>query len=196
MTHYVIYLPGVGDHRNGDVQKMAIQRWRKFSLDPYFWMMGWSNSESYKNKFNKILKFIDELTEQHHKVSLVGVSAGASMAMNIYHARSSKVNAAIFICGKINNPQTLGTNYKSRNPALLQSVSISAKYAKQLSIKDKAKMLTINPIFDGVVDRDDAVITGVRNKIIFSVWHPLSIYLAITLYKRISIKFLKSKALQ
>jgi predicted peptidase len=196
MSHHVIYLPGVGDHKNSPIQTKALEKWRKFGLEPHFQLINWNSSESFESKLGQIIKIVDELSSQNHTISLVGASAGASMAMNIYSARKGKISAVVLICGKINRPETLGVNYKTQNPALLDSVTASAKNAKNLNDQDKAKMLTILPIFDEIVAKSDGVIPGVKNKTLFSVTHGPSIGLALTLYKQIAINFIKSKSVQ
>jgi hypothetical protein len=102
----------------------------------------------------------------------------------------------VFISGKINRPETLGDNYKSKNPSLLPCVKASAKVAAELTKEDKKKMLTIFSFFDGTVSKADAKITGVKNKTLPVILHPVCIYLSLTLFRRISINFIKSKSVQ
>jgi len=194
MANHVVYLPGVGDHNNSHIQIKAVKKWRKYGLETHFHQINWNDNESFDNKLNKILKIIDELYDASQAVSIVGVSAGASMAMNVYEARKDKIRALVFICGKINNPETLGEDYKIRNPRLFESVSSSSKAVRRLNKDDKSKMLTVQPIYDGTVAMDDGRITGARHKVLFSALHAVSIYLAITLYRKVSINFIKSKA--
>ena len=195
MAHYVIYLPGVGDHTNAPFQIKALERWHKLGLEPSLQAIGWSNNVSYEAKLNRILKAVDDLAS-HHLVSLVGASAGASMAVNVYAVRRAKIHKVALICGKVNNPQTLGDNYKNKYPALLGSVTASNKNAKKLSAADKKKMLTVVPIFDGTVLRSDSIIPGVKNRTIPFILHGISIGAAITIFKRHIINFLKAKAVQ
>jgi dienelactone hydrolase len=158
--------------------------------------MNWHGSEPYKARLQKILKLIDKLLREGNQVSLVGASAGASMAMNVYGARKVKISSVVFIAGKINRPETLGDNYKSKNPSLLPCVKESAKVAAELTKEDKKKMLTIFSFFDGTVSKADAKITGVKNKTLPVILHPVCIYLSLTLFRRISINFIKSKSVQ
>jgi len=196
MAYHVIYLPGVNDQKNAPIQIKALGKWRKFSLEPHFEYLGWNQSEPYQEKLNKILKMVDSLTATGQAISIIGVSAGASLAVNLFTERKDKITAVVLICGKINNPQTLGDNYKKQNPALLDCVSASDQNAKALQPQDKQKMLTIRPLFDGTVAKSDSVIAGVKNQNILSLLHAPSIYLALTLYKRFTINFLKSQELK
>jgi pimeloyl-ACP methyl ester carboxylesterase len=190
MAHHVIYLPGVGDHKNAPFQIRALKKWNKFDLVTHFQLIRWNNSESYELKLKKVISLLDKLYSQNHTISLVGASAGASLAMNVYANRRNKIKAVVLICAKINNPQTLGQKYKTNYPALLDCVKASSQAVKNLKPSDKQKMLTINPLYDGVVARADCNITGVKNKIIIAAIHGISIGLAISLYKRTIIKFI------
>ena len=196
MGHHVIYLPGLSDHTNGHIQEKALIKWRKYNLEPHFVYINWHNNESFDQKLNKVIKLVDELSAENHKVSIVAASAGCSMAINVYSARADKISSVIFICGKLRNPNTIGDNYKKQNPSFLDAVTSSDKLVKKLSNSDKDKMLTLRPIVDETVTKGDGTIEGVKNKIIFSVEHALSIVLAISLYKRTAINFIKSKSVQ
>jgi pimeloyl-ACP methyl ester carboxylesterase len=198
MAHHVIYLPGVSDHTNGQTQVKALEKWRKYGIEPHFIQINWYDNETFANKLSRVVQVIDKLSLSGQTVSLMGASAGASMALNVYatYKHKDKISCMVLVCGKINNPQTLGINYKSKNPALLESVTSSAKAARNLAAADKAKIITINPIFDGTVAVADSRIEGVENKTLISFLHPASIYLSLTLYKKISINFIKSRSVQ
>jgi hypothetical protein len=58
------------------------------------------------------------------------------------------------------------------------------------------KMLTLRPLYDETVKKSDSTIPGVKDRKLFAVEHVLSIILAISLYKRISINFIKAKSVQ
>jgi predicted peptidase len=195
MNHYVIYFPGLGDHKNFQIQTKALEKWHKFGLDPKFHHIGWNDNESYKIKLSKAVRTIDKIPSSHI-VSIVACSAGASMAMNVYAERKSRISAAVFICGKINNPDAIMEWRKKQNPSLLDCVTASSKNAKELKPADKQKMLVIQPVFDGVVTKNDGRIPLVKHKTIFAFFHSVAIYLSLTLYKRASINFLKAKAVQ
>jgi len=196
LMQHIIYLPGVGDHKNSKIQIRALKKWKRRGIDTHFHHIYWNDEDSFKDKLNAVLSLIDELYDKDSSVSIVGVSAGASMAMNAYIERKNKISAVIFICGKIKNSQTLGDDYKKRNPRLFESVSASEKAILKLTNADKAKMLTVQPIYDGTVAIDDGRINGVKHTTIFALLHPIAIILSITIYKRLSINFIKSKSVQ
>jgi predicted alpha/beta hydrolase family esterase len=197
MAHHIIYLPGLGDHANAQVQIKFLEKWRKKdNLEPHFVHINWNDNEVFADKLNKVIKLVDELSAQNGTVSIVAASAGCSMAISAYCSRKDKINRVILICGKIRNPGTINSNRKSKNPSLMDAVTASDSLVNELSINDKAKMLTLRPVVDETVTKSDGTIPGVKDKILFSIEHGLSIILAISLYKKIAINFIKSKSVQ
>lgn len=99
MAYHAIYIPGLGDNRTYG-QNIAIQLWRLFGITPHYFPLGWDGKEGYESKQKRLIQKIELLTKYGDTVSLVGVSAGASAALNTY-VQSDKVLKTIFICGKI-----------------------------------------------------------------------------------------------
>jgi predicted alpha/beta hydrolase family esterase len=196
MAQHIIYLPGLGDHTNAQIQIRYLAKWRKYNLETHFAHINWHDNEKFEDKLNRVIKLVDEFSNQSGTVSLVAASAGCSMAINVYCARKSKISSVVLICGKIRNPGAIISTRKSNNPSLQDSVILSDSLVNKLSNNDKAKMLTVRPLIDETVNKSDGTINGVKNKIIFSVEHALSIILAISLYKKIAINFIKSKSVQ
>jgi predicted peptidase len=193
MAHHVIYLPGFGDTNNSQIQVKLLNKWQKFDLQPHFQYIQWSSNETFEAKFKRILGVVDELIKQKHTVSIIGVSAGATMAINVYSARKENIAKVVFICGKINNPENVRTYYFQKNPAFKQSLRHAAANLQKLDDKDRSKMLSIHPIYDEVVYVRDATLYGAKNKTIFSIEHSLSILLALSLYRKVAINFLKTE---
>jgi predicted peptidase len=170
----------------------VISRWNKRGIVPIFQEIGWANDEPYESKFERITKNIDKLIKQGHKVSLVGVSAGATMAINVYSAKKSKIAKVVFICGKINRPEKVREAYFNKNPAFKKSLEAAAINLQKLDKTDRAKMLSLHPIVDGVVAVRDTHLHGAKNKTVFSAGHAFTILLVLSLYKRMVINFIKA----
>jgi hypothetical protein len=191
MAHYVIYLPGIGDLKNGSLQAKLIIKWQKLGVIPQFQQIGWANDEPYESKFERILKNIDELIKQGHEISLVGVSASATMAINVYSVRKDKISRVVFICGKINHPEKVGETYFKNNPAFKKSLEVAATNLQKLGDLDRRKMLSLHPVFDETVAVKDTYLPGAKNKTLFSFGHAATILLVLSLYKRTVINFIK-----
>jgi pimeloyl-ACP methyl ester carboxylesterase len=196
MAHYIIYFPGLGDDSTGSIQQKAIKKWQKYGISTYYLPMHWQSEETYSTKLERALRVVDELGSAGHQISLVGASAGASMAMNTFASRKDKIISAVFISGKINRPRTMGSKYTAPNPALMPCVEASSKAVAELTKDDKQKMLILYPLYDGTVTKDDSFIPGVKVNRVVSMLHSISIYMCLTIFKIISINFIKSKSVQ
>src|SRR6478752_6076210 len=97
--HCVIYIPGLGDQRTQG-QMLALRLWRRPGLYVEMFVMHWYDSEPYQDKFERLLKVVDRHLEAGETVSLVGASAGASVALNAFADRQEKVNGLVGLCGK------------------------------------------------------------------------------------------------
>jgi len=72
-----------------------------------------------------------------------------------------------------------------------QSVLMAEKAQRSLSASDRKKILTVRPLFDEVVPPSTVPILGARNDVVPSVEHVVSIVLAMTLFRRIIIEFIR-----
>ena len=153
--------------------------------------VGWADGEAFTPKLARISKLVDELYSQGNAVSLVGISAGGGAALNAYMERRDKITGVVFICGKIIGFSNVNPNYFKANPAFRESLLLTQQNLEKLNAKDKAKMLSIHPIFDETVPVAVTKIPGVKSRLMPTVLHIPSIFLAITVYKRLFINFLK-----
>jgi dienelactone hydrolase len=156
MARHVIYIPGLGDYRNYG-QPFALNLWRVFGVKAHYLAIKWQSDESFGEKLEKILAKIDRLEKDYGSVSLVGVSAGASAVLNAYADRPNVKNV-VCICGKINNPQTIGQKVYKINPPFEESVYLLQKILKKLSSPQRARILSIHPVKDIVVPPKDTLI--------------------------------------
>lgn len=173
-------MPGLGDAK-AFMQPNVLRAWRLYGLHVHYFPLGWADKEAFEPKLKRILSKIDELTAQDKKVALIGISAGASAVINAYVERKDKISSLVYICGKIQNPQTVHERTFQQNPAFKDSMKMLENSLGQLSESDKQKMLSMRPISDSTVPVADTKLHGVREKVIFSFGHLLSIAVAITL---------------
>ncbi len=175
----VIYLPGIGDHRPWGQDKI-IKTWRLFGLDTSFVPVGWDDNESFNTKVQRLVKKIDKLTKNSDKIVIVGVSAGASAALNTYMLDKDKISAVVFICGKLRGSKDVNPRYYIRSPAFKESLLASEKNIQRLKTADRAKMLCLKSNHDGLVPARDSQIEGSVVKTIPAIGHLPSIFFAIT----------------
>lgn len=189
MSQQVIYLTGLGDHSWDKLVKI----WRVFGLKVHYFPIGWSNSEPFSLKLQHICSLIDKLTKDGGKVAIIGVSAGASAAVNAYMERRSQVSAVMFICGKLRGFQAVNRRYFDHNPAFEDSLRASENHVKGLKAEDKTKMLCLKSAHDGLVPANDSVIEGANIKTIPAVGHLPSIFAAIVFGGPTIARFISSR---
>jgi pimeloyl-ACP methyl ester carboxylesterase len=191
VTHHIIYIPGLGDHKP-DIQLRFLKRWSRYGVETHFQQVNWYDDEPFESKLKRVLDSIDKFASQG-QVSLIGVSAGASLALAAYSARTQQVNSVVYICGKLQNPGGVNESYFQKNPAFRKSVFSAPGNIDNLSKGDKAKMLTIHAFKDTVIPTRDSKIPGVHDKTIPAIGHVFSIFLALTLYAKSTTNFMKQQ---
>lgn len=193
MAHHILYIPGFGDH-NSTTQLKILKKWNKFGVKTHFITINWADNEPFEAKLGRVLEQIDELNKPGNKISLVGVSAGGSMAINAYMTRKDKISGVVFICAKLRNPEGVNASYFRKNPAFRKSVFMAGANVDKLTESDKAKMMTIHSFFDGLIPLRDSQIPSVKNQTLPVLFHVPTIFFATTLFKRTTISFLKTRA--
>jgi len=189
--HAIIYIPGIGDHRVGP-QKTIVRAWRLYGVQTYVQPIGWGSSEPFGPKLRQLLARIDELKSAGSLVSLVGVSAGASAALNAYARRQNSVHSVVCIGGKIQNAQNINPSYFKRNPSFKGSIDMLPGSLNNLDKGDRARILSIHPLFDELVPVRDTKIDGSHSKTVPVVGHIFGIAYTITIGSRAVVGFLKN----
>jgi pimeloyl-ACP methyl ester carboxylesterase len=176
MARHVIYIPGIGDH-HAYGQNVAIQLWRLFGLKPHYMPLGWNKTEGFSIKQKRLLDLVEKLHSDNDSVSLVGVSAGASAALNAY-ARSAVISRVICICGKINNPETISNQTFVANPDFGESMySLAASLA--LLDKKTNHIMSIHPWRDQIVPIPDTLIKNAQEKTLPGWSHATGIFFGV-----------------
>ncbi len=194
--HKVIIVPGLGDETMG--LEIITKTWKRQDLNMVTCSMNWRDSrEGLAVKLDRLLNLIDEFVRNGNKVSLVGTSAGGSAVLNAFMQRKDSIYRVINICGRLRTGTHKGIHsFETRtasSPAFAESVKMCEKELKNLTSEDKGRIITIRPLFgDELVPANTVTINDVRNITIPTIEHVLSIGLALTLFSRPIIKFLKN----
>jgi pimeloyl-ACP methyl ester carboxylesterase len=192
---YVIYIPGIGD-AGGRFQPWAVRTWRWWGVESELYAMYWADDVLWEDKLLKLLRHIDSLAKDH-QVALVGASAGAAAVIQAFAARKDTVVGGVTICGKINNPDSIGPRYRSRNPSFVTAAYQTKSALNELNDAARAHILCRYALFDEVINnKDDSRIPGARNQVVPSVMHALTIGLQIALGAPSFIRFLKKQAVR
>jgi pimeloyl-ACP methyl ester carboxylesterase len=191
MTHHVIYIPGIGDHRSYG-QNIAIQLWRLFGLTPHYLPLGWRTKEGFDRKLKRLLERIDLLRSRGDTVSLVGISAGASVVLAAY-AQRPELNGVVCICGKIQNPGNIKSSTYAINPDFKESMRRVQTNLELLNRKSLLKnVMSMYALRDRTVPPEDARIKGAAEKIVPGWDHGSGIFFGVVLGAPAIAGFLRS----
>lgn len=191
MPHHVIYVPGLGDN-NGHGQETLPDRWRKLDVAGHYLPLIWNDKQPFQPKLQRLLDKIDELSADG-PVSLVGTSAGASAVLIACALRPQKVSGVVCLCGKINHPETVRPERYAENPAFREALAQLQKVLPDIHAKYANRILSIHPLYDGVVPIADTYIPGARNKLVPLVGHVFSIAMVLLFGSAMLMRFLKNK---
>ncbi|HKB88432.1 MAG TPA: hypothetical protein VKC53_02155 [Patescibacteria group bacterium] len=193
--HIVIIIPGLGDQ----IKKVAwaTKFWNRYKLTPIVFSMEWvKRGNNYQLRFKELLKLIDDNLNIGNKVSLVGTSAGSSVAINAFCARKS-IYRVVNICGRLRTGPSIGyrsfKNMTKGHPGFAESVIVSEKNLNKISMEDRKKIMTTRPLFgDQLVPSETVIVEGAYNITVPMVEHTLGITMSLTLFSKPVISFLKS----
>ncbi len=188
---HLIYLPGIGDAPDNSAQTKAIRFGTWWGVESEIFNLWWADNVAWPTKFNRLLKRIDELHDSGKTVGLVGISAGASAAINAFAAREDIIHGVVCIAGKVNRPESIGQRYRQHNPSFVESVEATASSLRQLSPPDKSRILSRYAWLDGTVTRSDSRIPGAHNHSVPAIGHVFTIATQIMLGAPSFIRFLK-----
>jgi pimeloyl-ACP methyl ester carboxylesterase len=185
---HVIYIPGHGDYA---AQRRIVSRWRLWGVKPELYPINWGDKQPWSIKRDALLARIDELARAGSAVALVGVSAGASAAINLYAARPDKTAGVVCIVGWINYPEDLHLAHMKKNPAFVESAKQSPVSLASLSAEQRRHILSRCAIYDRIVNKRHSRVDGARNQIVPSVGHSFTIATQIIFGAPSFLRFLK-----
>lgn len=193
MKHFVIYVPGLGDTRlYASAQRGTVALWRTATLQPLYFAANWADAnEPYTAKLERLLAIIDDAATTGHDVSLVASSAGSSLALNAFSQRTHAVHAVVSVCGKLNNPQSVGDDLFDKNPAFKESLQAYQHTESHLSPDDRNKILIVRASRDNYVPSSDGEVTGAHTYRLPTIGHAVSIFMALTFFRRTLLRFIR-----
>lgn len=159
-----------------------------FHLHPAPWKKDPDNLDP---KLNGLIDKIDSLAGR--SISLVGISAFGSLALNGYAERRSAVSKVIIVCGRLNRGigdfPPLVLSAKS-SEAFYESVIWAEENTKLFSKEDKDRIMTVSSIWDELVPANTSTLDGATNIEIPIPEHVLAIAATITIYRKKWLDFI------
>ncbi|MEP7205055.1 MAG: hypothetical protein ABI716_02585 [Candidatus Saccharibacteria bacterium] len=191
MKHYIIYVPGLGDHYDG-IRRFLLRFWRLYGVRTQLVPMQWYDGEPYQAKYELIVAAVSAAQEKGYCVSLVGESAGASIAMNAF-SRDDRLYRFISLCGVNSFHSSISPRILANSPAFKQSLSHLAA-SQWVAVRARPdSIISMSALSDSVVSVSKNRIKGVKNKRIFSVGHLTSIFLCLSIFSCVVVGEIKKK---
>lgn len=188
----VIYITGLGNTAKRG-QRIASKLWSLYGVVPYFFDVKWGDNEVWERKLERLLAMVDKFHQAGKPVALVGISAGASAAVNAYAARRGKLVGLVLICGWVNRPGDIDSRHNRENPAFVTSAHQSPQSLSALTPKDRRRILSRFAWKDGIVSRAASYIPGGRNQLLPTAGHFFTIAIQIIFGAPSFIRFLKKQ---
>jgi len=180
----IIVVAGLGDNKLE--LTIASNWWKKEGLEPIIFLPRWENKKGVKPKLARLLKMIDKESSKD-KIFLIGISAGASLAMNAFLKRLGKVEKMVSVCGRLKMgwsdneiSKKLQKNTLTRR-AFKESVKLLEDKIKDLKEEDKKRIMTVSAEYgDELIPIQTSKIDGADNITIPTIGHLITITSAMT----------------
>lgn len=190
MKHYIVYIPGLGDNYDG-LRRFLLFFWRIYGVKVEHVPVKWYDGKSYEDKYERANAAIRNAQALGYKVSVIGESAGGSMAMNVF-ARNEKLHRLVSLCGVNSYTTPISPRIFQRGPAFKESVSVlNASQAD--AIKRVQQITSITALYDETVPIKSNMIPGARHVTIWSVGHLITIVLSLSILSFIPIREVRRK---
>jgi pimeloyl-ACP methyl ester carboxylesterase len=192
--HSVLYLPGLG--RSQWLYSIPAYLWRRHGLDARVYPWDWYDLETFECKLKRLIRNVDQLRKKYTAVSLVGSSAGGSVALNMLLMHPRLVHRVINIGGRLRPGIEHGiqgyTRRTASSAAFGESVLYFSSHEHRLSQDQRKRIMTIRPRFgDELVPADTVGVWGAKNITIPTIEHVISNALAFTLFSRLLQDFIR-----
>lgn len=170
----ILYINGFGNKLPNLTKKFIFFCWRNYNVKFCFTDIDWLDGETFECKKNKIKEIANKIISENGKIILFGLSAGGSLALNVFKELSPKdvffvsINGCLHL-GNYSNDDKGGIFEKNKikalksSPAFLNSViNLEKNVIPNLSDEDKKRMLIFRPLIDSVVPKHLMKIEKVR----------------------------------
>lgn len=177
---HVIYVTGLGDTKKRG-QRTAVALWRLHGVTPHFFESDWSNvDETFEHKFARLIALIDRVSMGGKRVSIVGVSAGASITLHAYAAKRKQLHGVVCVSGKIHHPEKMHSRIMEHNPAFGESMHGLPRSLSALSEADRQRILTVYSDGDRTVRMEDSRLDHAHMRLVGHGNHAITIAQQIT----------------
>lgn len=158
---HIIYIPGLGDTYDV-VRKIGLKLWRRPGVKVSHMPMRWEDpEETYEQKITRLKVLVD--TYPDAQVTLVGESAGGSVAISATRRFKHRVNRTVTVCGMNYGAGNVNPSLYSRNVAFRDAMIGADRTVATLSKDERAMLYTIYSSMDFTVRPKNTLIEGVSS---------------------------------
>lgn len=186
MVHHIIYIPGLGDRYDGG-RRLALKGWRALGVRAELVPMQWYDGASYEAKYQQVIAAIDRAQRAGHVVTLIGESAGGSMAINVA-ASVPTLHKLLTIGGVASPTMPVAASTLRKSPAFKDSIQHLGDSLPRLN---KDVTTVVRAKFDPVVTYKYSHIEGARDHPLPSIGHLTTIALSLTVFSRRIVRLVK-----
>lgn len=190
----IIIIPGLGNDTK--YYSIITSFWKYIGYDVSIISVDWVNSNlTLSNEIHKIKSLRDKLINESinsSRITLIGVSAGGSLALNTYFSYPNDFHKVVNICGRLKRGQDTNFQLRAKTSKLFRESGLSCENKlKDIENCQKEKILSISAKFgDELVPKECSKVDNVQNIEIFSIEHLMSIFLSLTFYSAEIFKFI------
>jgi pimeloyl-ACP methyl ester carboxylesterase len=189
MKHTIFYIPGLGDHYDQS-RRLALNLWKLQGVEAILLPMNWYSTQPYDAKYAQAYACINAALARGNKVSLVGESAGASIALALF-ATLPGIEKLITIAG-VNSPRArISSHVYARAPAFKTAVERLGEAYKELPSHRRQNIYTFRAKQDAMVNYRATHIEGAREVVVNVTGHFWMIILSLTFLSSRIIRLVK-----
>jgi len=186
MRHYIIYIPGLGDGYD-PLRRLALFFWRIFGVTVEYVPMKWYDGKPYDEKYRRVEAAVRNAQALGFTVSLIGESAGATMAMNVF-ARNKSLHRMVSLCGVNSGNTPISPKIFKRSPGFQQSVSLVNESRAKVIKSRHAQVTSVIAMSDSTVPPEKNTIPGARQVKIWTMGHIFTITLCLSVLSFVIVR--------
>jgi len=194
-----IYINGLSN--NNIFQKIISFFWRNYNINFFFSNINWFDNKSFNSNKQEMVLLAKLLIKEYGKLIIIGVSAGASLAINIFNEIKEDNLSLVLINGRIysgdykkRNINSLylrsKQNKKKSSISFYNEVKKSERVINNFSKKELSKIIVLTSYFDFIVPKKLSIIKSTKTIISPIIGHNLSIFYNLVILKHKILYFI------
>jgi hypothetical protein len=191
-NHNIIIIPGLIERKKFlyKINKLYLEKRVATEIYKVPWL---STKYKYVNILSELTKKIGKLSGEN-KVSLIGTSAGGSVAINSLAEMGNRISKVVCICSPLRDLKSMTLHTGEMFSRLFkESIDLCEKNVQKLTIEERKKVMTIIPKFDELVPLKTMALDDSKELHIKTKEHFDSINKAMTTYSHFIFRHLELK---